>query len=902
MNNVVSTVKNRSGQLISKGVHQVREHRSFLISCIPFAVAVLTQMLILFSGSRKGLHDLPYMGMTVVIIMDAFAVLLRLATKRRFNPLIAYIPQTLLCFGICIQSAASAVGNYADSALEMQSNVNHMNIGLVFFFIFFFFFGIFAWIMEAFPIIKWFALGAMIVPPLLTVAVGTMQNDALTGVSNVQVYHLVLIVFVFLASSVFQQVSTPGKRAVYFIAYLAILSVLFYVMREFGTLLVLWVASIVAILTDIDFSRIGLFWSGGFGVIGKIISAIARFFRSLSDKLIVKINPKMSRSARRKIRRVIFWSVVALIILVVLINIIAKSAHLLSDIKGLYRRKIERRVYPWLNIGSNVDDHQEALSKCFVNAGWFGNDIIECVFPPHFHEDCSTAMLFQLFGWVGGVLFLGTYFVFLWTAHFECSCSSNKDFKGLGDLPFVGILPLPESVSRRINEAQFFRAHGKPVNTARYALTATILLSTQVMIPVASAIKLLPIIGICTPLISGGGMQYIVLFTLLGIIMSECYTSAMDTLPTLSEEEDPVSLGQRLKRIFLGKPAIITYLVILSIVLLFSFSLLVALNSFNNYVTEKCDIMNRIDYHYSATDTVAPAKEVEDIPLPDDPDIQNALIIGLDNAKGGKKAESGARSDSMILISLNRREKTIKVFSLQRDTYLSFADNRTEKLNAAYKFGGMQLLTDTIKKNYRIPIHTTARIDRSRFKKIINAMGGVDIKLSDIEADYLNKRPKDCGLKKEYERVSEGKNHLDGWQTLEYVRMRHANKADNDYNRAERQQKAIAAMIDRFKKLVGNIDIKGLEKAIDAIAEEVDTNISGEEVSELMPDAAISLLKIMGPDGMPKIERFHVPDRYYSDSYFEYGAWRLKPELRRTALFLRTQIYGKDSLKGLKIR
>ena len=130
--------------------------------------------------------------------------------------------------------------------------------------------------------------------------------------------------------------------------------------------------------------------------------------------------------------------------------------------------------------------------------------------------------------------------------------------------------------------------------------------------------------------------------------------------------------------------------------------------------------------------------------------------------------------------------------------------------------------------------------------------------------------------------------------------MRHSNAADNDYNRAGRQQEAIAAMLARLKKMVKDVDIKGLTKAIDAIAEEVDTNLTGEQANELLPEAAMALVNMMDADGKLEISRFHVPDKYHADNYFEYGAWRLKPDLRRTAKFLRFEMYGKDSLKGIE--
>lgn len=875
MSNLFTVLKDSSRKI--RGVNDL------LASPIPFFAALTMQFLILLAGSLKGAHQLPLMGAWVVIAMDAFAVFLRLMSKRRFNPLIAYLPQTMLCFGICVQAVASAVGNHADAMLDFYRNVMHMWFGLGFFLMAFFFFGYAAWALEKLPFARQIAMIAMMGLPLLTVCFGTKQNDAKTSFMGVQIYQFTLVFLLFVISSIFRYACTPSKRAVYIIIYLAVNSALFFMMREFGTLLLIWIVTFVAILTDVDLGKLGIFSAGGFGFIGKIVSVPVNYIRSIPDRIIDRINPTVNKRTRRFIRRGIFFSLLGIAALTAVVLVFLHLTDIVKGAQDIYHRKVEMRLYPWLNIGNAIDQHQEALSKCFVNGGLFGKDIVECVFPPHFHEDATLAFLFELFGWFGGILFLVMSFVYLYQAHTE-SFRHTDTFGGFADVPVFGVMKkktLP----------------GQPVETSRYALTAAILLATQMIIPFGSAVKLLPIIGLSTPMLSGGGAQFAVWFTLTGIITSHSFSTAMKCAPELSPDEDRIPVGERIMRVVRSKVLPITLACVFALAAFVLFSVAFTLNRFKNYAVSKVDSMHRIEYQYDPTDQYAPPEAVADIPLPEDSDVCNVLLIGLDNASGSKEK---ARSDSMILISLNKKENTIKVFSLQRDTFVKFGNGISNKLNACYRYGGMQLLTDTIKMNYRIPIHYTASIDRSSFKKIINAMGGVELTLSKDEADYLNKRPKAMKIKKQYDLLTEGKNHLDGWQTLEFVRMRHSNAADNDYNRAGRQQEAIAAMLARLKKMVKDVDIKGLTKAIDAIAEEVDTNLTGEQANELLPEAAMALVNMMDADGKLEISRFHVPDKYHADNYFEYGAWRLKPDLRRTAKFLRFEMYGKDSLKGIE--
>ena len=390
MSNLFTVLKDSSRKI--RGVNDL------LASPIPFFAALTMQFLILLAGSLKGAHQLPLMGAWVVIAMDAFAVFLRLMSKRRFNPLIAYLPQTMLCFGICVQAVASAVGNHADAMLDFYRNVMHMWFGLGFFLMAFFFFGYAAWALEKLPFARQIAMIAMMGLPLLTVCFGTKQNDAKTSFMGVQIYQFTLVFLLFVISSIFRYACTPSKRAVYIIIYLAVNSALFFMMREFGTLLLIWIVTFVAILTDVDLGKLGIFSAGGFGFIGKIVSVPVNYIRSIPDRIIDRINPTVNKRTRRFIRRGIFFSLLGIAALTAVVLVFLHLTDIVKGAQDIYHRKVEMRLYPWLNIGNAIDQHQEALSKCFVNGGLFGKDIVECVFPPHFHEDATLAFLFELFG------------------------------------------------------------------------------------------------------------------------------------------------------------------------------------------------------------------------------------------------------------------------------------------------------------------------------------------------------------------------------------------------------------------------------------------------------------------------------------------------------------------------
>lgn len=167
-----------------------------------------------------------------------------------------------------------------------------------------------------------------------------------------------------------------------------------------------------------------------------------------------------------------------------------------------------------------------------------------------------------------------------------------------------------------------------------------------------------------------------------------------------------------------------------------------------------------------------------------DKDVQNVLLIGCDANNNGY-----GRSDAMILFSIDRREGKLKMTSFLRDLYVKIPGQQDNRLNYAFAAGGPGLLTQTIEQNFRIKIDHYVKVDFTSFRKVVNLLGGVDIKLTDAEARHLMKEYHYTGLKA-------GKNTLDGGQALNYARIR---KLDSDFGRTSRQRKVLDAILTKFK-------------------------------------------------------------------------------------------------------
>ena len=167
-----------------------------------------------------------------------------------------------------------------------------------------------------------------------------------------------------------------------------------------------------------------------------------------------------------------------------------------------------------------------------------------------------------------------------------------------------------------------------------------------------------------------------------------------------------------------------------------------------------------------------------------DKDIYNLLLVGQDRRPG----EGRQRSDSMILVSFNKKTGAISMVSFLRDTYVYIPGYGSEKLNAAYAHKGFGCLFETLKVNFGIVVDAGVEVDFLGFEQIIDMLGGVTINITQKESDYMKKN---WGID-----VPAGVNRLNGNHALYYSRIR---KLDMDAKRAERQRKVLMSLIDEYK-------------------------------------------------------------------------------------------------------
>lgn len=166
--------------------------------------------------------------------------------------------------------------------------------------------------------------------------------------------------------------------------------------------------------------------------------------------------------------------------------------------------------------------------------------------------------------------------------------------------------------------------------------------------------------------------------------------------------------------------------------------------------------------------------------------IVNILLVGQDRLEG----EGRTRSDSMILCTFNKRTRELILTSFLRDMYIEIPGHGSNRINAAYAFGGMELLELTLERNFGIQVDGTVEVDFSRFSQIVDRLGGVDMELREDEAALINEETGSA--------LSAGLQHLQGDQALAYSRIRKLD-ADGDFSRTSRQRKVMGALLDTYR-------------------------------------------------------------------------------------------------------
>ena len=315
-----------------------------------------------------------------------------------------------------------------------------------------------------------------------------------------------------------------------------------------------------------------------------------------------------------------------------------------------------------------------------------------------------------------------------------------------------------------------------------------------------------------------------------------------------------------------GHPVLTTIIVLIILLLVGAFFLARALFGRVTRVDPVAD--QAADAHASANGVV----------LTKDPAVKNILLIGSD---ARETDGSRQRSDSMILCSINTNTGTITLTSFLRDMYVPIPDYGSDKLNAAYAYGDMLLLDETIQEDFGIDINGNAVVDFDGFIRALTAVGNINIELTQEEADYLNGGGwEDQGMNGNDGtwNLQAGMNSLTPAQALAYCRIRYI--GNSDWERTERQRKVVMAAFTQFKRSNPITQYRVVSNALSSVT----TDMSDMTLLSLLFRAL--LLR------NSEIENYLIPvDGTFYIDYID-GMDVLVPDLEQNRSYLREYIYG----------
>ena len=253
-------------------------------------------------------------------------------------------------------------------------------------------------------------------------------------------------------------------------------------------------------------------------------------------------------------------------------------------------------------------------------------------------------------------------------------------------------------------------------------------------------------------------------------------------------------------------------------------------------------------------------------------DIVNIALFGVDTRD--KDSFSG-RSDSIMIVSIDKAKNDVKLISVLRDSYVAIDGHGNQKITHAYAYGGAELAIKTLNQNFNMNITDYATINFYKLAEAIDILGGIDIDITEDERLELNNIGDDDNPNFQYVEKS-GMVHLTGEQASVYSRIR---KRDSDNARVDRQKKVIECLIDKARN-ISPTKYADLVKAGMALCE---TSMSVSEVLSFAPmlsnDITIETMVVPGDE-----------DNAVGGIYD--GAWVWRYDLAAAADRMHLFIYG----------
>ena len=246
--------------------------------------------------------------------------------------------------------------------------------------------------------------------------------------------------------------------------------------------------------------------------------------------------------------------------------------------------------------------------------------------------------------------------------------------------------------------------------------------------------------------------------------------------------------------------------------------------------------MSKLNTEHIDADKLSISEELE----LDQTGYLNVALFGLDTREKNEDLSGISRSDTIMIASLNRETKEVKLASVYRDTLLQMTDMKAgegehynysdvdlQKANAAYAFGEEEEAISMLNRNLDLDIQKYVTVDFSALVDVINALGGIEIDVTEEEVDYINgygtEVASETGVITDYV-YNAGLQVLDGVQATSYCRIRQT--LGDDFKRAERQRTVLTKVAEKAQEA----DIATLNKIVDKVFPKLKTNFTLTEI------------------------------------------------------------------------
>ncbi|MDO5022300.1 MAG: LCP family protein [Eubacteriales bacterium] len=206
----------------------------------------------------------------------------------------------------------------------------------------------------------------------------------------------------------------------------------------------------------------------------------------------------------------------------------------------------------------------------------------------------------------------------------------------------------------------------------------------------------------------------------------------------------------------------------------------------------------------------------------DKKDVYRLLILGIDSYD----QRMLGRSDTMVIAQLDFSSGELKLVSFMRDLYMQIPTKGKNRLNAAYAFGGAELLKQTLDKHFNVNVDGYIAVNFEGMIKLIDGIGGIELEVLEDEKKPLN------GILEYYNYLNDideaqgrleeaGFVKLSGLQAMSFARIR---KIDSDYERLSRQQRVLMAAFNKVRQLSPDKLLALIVENIDYVKTDISLN------------------------------------------------------------------------------